>query len=103
VLDTTRGQRDLLCATGLGAGRSGQGGRMSYENRPANPDPVGPDESGARTAGRGLLWLVIAIAIVVVLVGTLLIGPFGLIIVVPALLVIWLVSSAASGGPAAGA
>jgi hypothetical protein len=77
---------------------------MSYETRPANTDPVGhEDEHGARLAGRGLMWLVIAIAIVVVLVGTILIGPFGLIIVVPALLVIWLVSSAASGGPATGA
>jgi hypothetical protein len=57
----------------------------------------------ARTAGRGLLWVVIAVAIVVVVLGMLLLGPFGLIIAIPALLAIWFAIGFTAGGPAAGA
>ena len=57
----------------------------------------------ARTVGRGLLWVVIAVAIVVVVLGMFLIGPFGLIIAIPALLAIWFAIGFTAGGPAAGA
>ena len=77
---------------------------VSYQPQRVRPDDVESDDHrGARKAGRGLLWLLIGVAIVVVLVAIFLIGPFGLVIVLPALLVIWMVSGAASGGPAAGA
>jgi hypothetical protein len=79
---------------------------MSYETENTRPGPVdtesGP-EAAAKTVGRGLLWLVIAIGILAVVVGVFLIGPFGLAIAVPALVAIWLAAGAASGGPAASA
>jgi hypothetical protein len=59
--------------------------------------------SAARTAGRGLLWMVIGVAILVVLAGVFMLGPLGLVIVVPAVLLIWFVAGASSGTPAAGA
>jgi hypothetical protein len=57
----------------------------------------------ARTVGRGLLWLAIGVAILVVLIGVFMLGPLGLVIVVPAVILIWFVASASSGTPAAGA
>ena len=57
----------------------------------------------AKAVGRGLLWVVIAVAVVVVILGVFLIGPFGLIIVIPALLAIWFAIGFTAGGPAAGA
>ena len=45
-----------------------------------------PAADAAKAVGRGLLWVVIAVAIVVVVLGVFLIGPLGLIIVLPALL-----------------
>ena len=62
-----------------------------------------PVADAAKTVGRGLLWVVIAVAIVVVVLGVFLIGPFGLIIVIPALLAIWFAIGFTAGGPAAGA
>lgn len=62
-----------------------------------------PAADAARAVGRGLLWVVIAVAIVVVVLGMFLIGPFGLIIVIPALLAIWFAIGFTAGGPAAGA
>jgi hypothetical protein len=59
-----------------------------------------PAADAARAVGRGLLWVVIA---VVVVLGMFLIGPFGLIIVIPALLAIWFAVGFTAGGPAAGA
>jgi len=59
--------------------------------------------TGAKNTGRALLWLVIAVAIAVVIVGVFLLGPFGLFILVPAVLMIWFVSGLAAGGPATGA
>ena len=59
-----------------------------------------PAADAARAVGRGLLWVVIA---VVVVLGMFLIGPFGLIIVIPALLAIWFAIGFTAGGPAAGA
>jgi hypothetical protein len=50
-----------------------------------------------------LLWLAIAVAVVVVLAGVFMLGPFGLAIVVPAVILIWFVAGASSGTPAAGA
>jgi hypothetical protein len=51
-----------------------------------------------------LLWIVIAIAFVVVILGVVLLGPLGLfILVVPALIAIWLAAGATAAGPAAGA
>ena len=62
-----------------------------------------PEADAAKTMGRGLLWVVIAVAIVVVVLGVFLVGPFGLIIVIPALLAIWFAVGFTAGGPAAGA
>jgi len=62
-----------------------------------------PAADAARAVGRGLLWVVIAVAIVVVVRGMFLIGPLGLIIVIPALLAIWFAVGFTAGGPAAGA
>jgi len=59
--------------------------------------------TGAKNTGRALLWLVIAVAIAVVIVGVFVLGPFGLFILVPAVLMIWFVSGLAAGGPATGA
>ena len=62
-----------------------------------------PAADAAKAVGRGLLWVVIAVAIVVVVLGMFLVGPFGLIIVIPALLAIWFAVGFTAGGPAAGA
>ena len=62
-----------------------------------------PVADAAKAAGRGLLWVVIAVAVVVVVLGVFLIGPFGLIIVLPALLAIWFAIGFTAGGPASGA
>jgi len=59
-----------------------------------------PAADAARAVGRGLLWVVIA---VVVVLGMFLIGPLGLIIAIPALLAIWFAVGFTAGGPAAGA
>jgi hypothetical protein len=59
-----------------------------------------PAADAARAVGRGLLWVVIA---VVVVLEMFLIGPLGLIIVIPALLAIWFAVGFTAGGPAAGA
>ncbi|HEU0194741.1 MAG TPA: hypothetical protein VFQ71_11115 [Gaiellales bacterium] len=70
-----------------------------------DPEPgVGEEvKEGAKTVGRGILWLVIIIAVLAVVVGVFLLGPLGLGIVVPAVLAIWIAAAAASGGPAIGA
>jgi uncharacterized protein (DUF2062 family) len=60
-------------------------------------------KEGAKTVGRGILWLVIVVAALAVAVGVFLLGPLGLGIVVPAVIAIWLAAAAASGGPAIGA
>ena len=79
---------------------------MAYEPRTNTPPEV-ETESGAsrtaRTAGRGLLWIVIGLAILVLVVGVMLLGPFGIASAVPALLIIWFAAASTSGGPAAGA
>ena len=67
------------------------------------PDSNEPVVDAAKTVGRGLLWLVIAVAVVVVLAALFLVGPLGLIIVIPALLAIWFAIGFTAGGPAAGA
>jgi hypothetical protein len=67
------------------------------------PDSDEPAADAAKAVGRGLLWAVIAVAVVVVALGIFLIGPFGLIIVLPALLAIWFAIGFTAGGPAAGA
>ncbi|MFL6042589.1 MAG: hypothetical protein ACJ740_14440 [Gaiellales bacterium] len=69
----------------------------------ASTDDASPDGDAARTAGRGLLWLAIGVAILVVLAGVFMLGPLGLAIVVPAVILIWFVAGASSGTPAAGA
>jgi hypothetical protein len=69
--------------------------RESDSNKPA--------AGAAKAVGRGLLWVVIAVAIVVVVLGVFLVGPFGLIIVIPALLATWFAVGFTAGGPAAGA
>lgn len=62
-----------------------------------------PAADAAKAVGRGLLWVVIAVAVVVVVLGVFLLGPFGLIIAIPALLAIWFAIGFTAGGPAAGA
>jgi hypothetical protein len=68
---------------------------------PANDTPEPHD--AVRAAGRGLLWIAIGVAIVVVLLVVFMLGPLGLVIVVPAVLLIWFIAGASSGTPAAGA
>jgi hypothetical protein len=67
------------------------------------PDSTEPVADAAKAVGRGLLWVVIAVAVVIVVLGVFLVGPFGLIIVIPALLAIWFAIGFTAGGPAAGA
>jgi hypothetical protein len=75
------------------------------DTRPGNVDGEvdSPPASAARAVGRGVVWLATVLAVIAVIAGVFLIGPFGLAIAVPALLVIWFVAGSASGGPAAGA
>jgi hypothetical protein len=67
---------------------------------PADDEPV---KEAAKSAGRALLWLVIAIAVVVVILGLIFLGPLGLFILLPALIAIWIAASVTAAGPAAGA
>ena len=61
--------------------------------RAKHQDGLGDEvKEGAKTVGRGILWLVIAVAVVAVVVGVFLLGPLGLGIVVPAVLAIWMPS-----------
>jgi hypothetical protein len=79
---------------------------MTQENIPQTHSPDTADEpvkEAAKTAGRALLWLVIAVAAVVVVLGVLFLGPLGLFILVSALVAIWVAASATAAGPAAGA
>lgn len=80
------------------------GEREHVTARDEHQDGLGDEvKEGAKTVGRGVLWLVIAVAAVAVVVGVFLFGPLGLGIVVPAILAIWIAAAAASGGPAIGA
>ena len=79
---------------------------MTQENIPqthSSHDDDAPVKEAAKTAGRALLWVVIAIAAVVVVLGVLFLGPLGLFILLPALVAIWVAASATAAGPAAGA
>jgi hypothetical protein len=67
------------------------------------PDAAEPVKEAAKTAGRLLLWAVIAVAAIVVVLAVFLLGPFGLALAVPAVLVIWLAVGFTAGGPALGA
>ena len=68
---------------------------------------TGPDmdevKEGAANVGRGLLWIVIVLLVAVVVISIFLLGPIGLFVVVPAVLVVWLLAAGAAGGPAVGA
>lgn len=75
---------------------------------PINPQPESPDiaetaKAAGRVVGRLVLWGVVVISVLVVIVLLFLLGPLGLLAVVPALIVIWLAAAFASAGPAAGA
>lgn len=75
---------------------------------PINPEPESPDiadtaKAAGRVIARLVLWGVIAVSILVVIVLLFLLGPLGLVAVVPCLIVIWLAAALASAGPAAGA
>ena len=62
---------------------------MTQQQMPTR-DPVDePIKEAAKTAGRLLLWIAIVVAVIAVLLGLFLLGPLGLIIVLPALMVIW--------------
>jgi hypothetical protein len=76
---------------------------MDYQDSSPRAEPESTAESATRATGRGLVWLAIAISIAAAALGVFLVGPFGLAIVIPALLVIWLAASWTAGGPAAGA
>jgi hypothetical protein len=80
---------------------------MTQENIPQTHSPEvdenQPVKEAAKTAGRALLWLVIAIAVVLVILGVFFLGPLGLFILLPAIIAIWLAASATAAGPAAGA
>jgi hypothetical protein len=76
--------------------------RMS-SSAPASDDAAEPVKEAAKTAGRLLLWVVIVVAVIVVVLGVFLLGPLGLALAVPALLVVWLASALTAGGPAIGA
>jgi hypothetical protein len=74
--------------------------------RGAEPDqPSAGQQAGraARATGRLLLWLLVGILAVVAIVGIFLVGPIALITIIPALILIWFIASAASGTPGAGA
>jgi hypothetical protein len=81
--------------------------QIPRQNQPQNEaQPEAEDEPVVRAAkntGRALLWIVVALAVVVVIVGVFLLGPFGLFILVPAVLMVWFVAGLAAGGPATGA
>jgi len=61
-----------------------------------------PVKEAAKATGRVLLWAVIAVSAIAVILGVFLLGPFGLAILVPAVIVIWLAAGASAAGPAAG-
>jgi hypothetical protein len=73
------------------------------QNQPASEPEDEPVVKAAKNTGRALLWLVVAVAVVVVIIGVFLLGPFGLFILVPAVLLVWFVAGLAAGGPATGA
>lgn len=79
--------------------------RIPRQNEPETPPPAEdePVVRAAKTTGRALLWVVIAVAVIIVIIGVFLLGPFGLFILVPAVLLVWFVAGLAAGGPAAGA
>jgi hypothetical protein len=70
------------------------------KREPDNNEPLG---DAAKTVGRGLLWMVIIVAVVATVLGVFLVGPLGLIILIPALSAIWFAIGMTAGGPAAGA
>jgi HAD superfamily hydrolase (TIGR01549 family) len=74
--------------------------QMHERERAEGGEPV---KEAAKAGGRLLLWVVLAVAAVAVVLGVVFLGPFGLAILVPALIAIWLAAGAAAGGPAAGA
>ncbi len=78
---------------------------MTQEHIPQNPstDDDEPVKEVAKTAGRAMLWFVVAVAVVVVILGVFLLGPLGLFILVPAVVAVWLAAGATAAGPAAGA
>ncbi len=64
------------------------------------------DDAGVRrrgSVGGWILAIILAIAVVIALIGAVLLGPFGLAVGIPVVIVLFFVFSAASGGPAAGA
>jgi hypothetical protein len=81
--------------------------QIPRENQPRSEPPAQPEDEpvvrAAKNTGRALLWLVVAVAVVVVIIGVFLLGPFGLFILVPAVLLVWFVAGLAAGGPATGA
>jgi hypothetical protein len=77
-----------------------ESGRTAQTDQPG----VGQQaERAAKVTGRLLLWLLVGILAVVAIVGIFLVGPIALITIIPALILIWFIASAASGGPATGA
>jgi hypothetical protein len=79
---------------------------MTQDNIPQTHSPHAegaPVKEAAKTAGRALLWVVIAVGAVAVVLGVLFLGPLGLFILLPALVAIWIAASATAAGPAAGA
>lgn len=64
------------------------------------------DDAGVRRRGGVGSWImaiILVIAVVIALIGAVLLGPFGLAIGIPVVVVLFLMFGTASGGPAAGA
>ena len=81
---------DLQAQAGAGAG----------SERPSTAQQA---ERAARVTGRLFLWVLVGILAFAAIVGVFLVGPIALITIIPALILIWFISSAASGAPGAGA
>jgi hypothetical protein len=78
--------------------------RGNQQQNEAQTEPEDePVVKAAKNTGRALLWLVVAVAVVAVIIGVFLLGPFGLFILVPAVLLVWFIAGLAAGGPATGA
>jgi hypothetical protein len=79
---------------------------VTEENIPKTPPETQKNEpvkEAAKTAGRSLLWLVVALSAIAVILGVFFLGPFGLAILVPAVIAVWVAASVSAAGPAVGA
>jgi len=83
--------------------RSTQTETPAVDPAPESPDVAETAKAAGRTLGRAILWGVVLVSALAVLLLLFLLGPLGLLAVIPAVLVIWMAAAFASAGPAAGA